>query len=48
LVVVELSRQPRWKTMTEAFPKEPATKRKFLLDAVDSISKTAARLRSPQ
>ena len=28
------------KEMTEAFPRERATKRKFLLDAVDSISKT--------
>src|SRR5262245_66392166 len=26
--------------MTEAFPRERAAKRKFLLDAVDSISKT--------
>src|SRR5262245_42945914 len=33
--------------MTEAFPKERATKRKFLLDAVDSISKTL-RASSPR
>src|SRR5262247_4462804 len=33
--------------MTEAFPKERATKRKFLLDAIDSISKTL-RASSPR